>query len=140
MLPSDENGDGIITRKTFSAPIASHASAATSAESMPPESPRTTFCKTIFARVIANAENQRLPDRFAFVARNAARIGLAHVELDRFDKFFKRRRLQNNVAFFVGDQARAVKNDPVVAADQIYENDRRFLQPARGARPCRSEA
>jgi hypothetical protein len=40
-----------------------------------------------------------------------------NVEFDRFDKFFKRFCLQNNVAFFVGDQARAVENDSVVAAD-----------------------
>jgi hypothetical protein len=39
----DENGDGIITHKRFSAPSASQASAATSAESMPPESPTGLF-------------------------------------------------------------------------------------------------
>jgi hypothetical protein len=45
MLPSDENGEGIITDKTFSAPRASQASVATSAESIPPERTRTHFLK-----------------------------------------------------------------------------------------------
>jgi hypothetical protein len=46
---SEENGDGIITDKTFSAPNASQASVATSAESMPPESPSTALVKRFFA-------------------------------------------------------------------------------------------
>ena len=45
MLPSDENGDGIITHNTFSGPIASTASAATSDESIPPDNPSRTFSK-----------------------------------------------------------------------------------------------
>ena len=43
MLPSEEKGDGIITHRRFSGPIASAARAATSAESIPPESPSTAF-------------------------------------------------------------------------------------------------
>ena len=49
MLPSDENGDGIITQTRFSAPIASHASAATSVESIPPLKPRTAFLNPFLA-------------------------------------------------------------------------------------------
>src|SRR5687768_18031580 len=37
ILERDDNGDGVITLKTFSAPIASHASAATRAGSIPAE-------------------------------------------------------------------------------------------------------
>jgi hypothetical protein len=39
---SEEYDDGIETPCTFAAPIASQAIAATSAESMPPDSPRIT--------------------------------------------------------------------------------------------------
>ena len=45
VLEREEYGEGIITLRTFSAPIASHASAATTAESMPPERPITTRVK-----------------------------------------------------------------------------------------------
>ena len=48
MLPSLDHGDGIITPCTWSLPSASTASAATSAESMPPERPRTTSVKPFF--------------------------------------------------------------------------------------------
>ena len=42
MLPSDENGPGMPTPVTFSAPSASTAIAAVSEESMPPLSPINT--------------------------------------------------------------------------------------------------
>ena len=45
MLPRLENGDGIRTPSTWSAPSASAAMAAVSAESMPPESPSTARAK-----------------------------------------------------------------------------------------------
>ena len=43
LLPSDENGPGIETPNAFSAPSAVTASDATTAESMPPLSPTSTF-------------------------------------------------------------------------------------------------
>jgi hypothetical protein len=45
MLPSDEKGEGIITHSKLSGPIASAANAATSDESIPPDSPITAFLK-----------------------------------------------------------------------------------------------
>ena len=50
MLPGDEYGDGIASARTGSGPSASAASVATSAESMPPESPSTTSRNPFFAR------------------------------------------------------------------------------------------
>ena len=44
-VPADEYGEGMVTPVTFSWPSASTAMAATSAESMPPESPMTTCLK-----------------------------------------------------------------------------------------------
>ncbi len=87
------------------------------------------FFEIVFPRVIANSENQSLMDRRAFRARDAARVGQCVVDLDRFDKFLERRRLQNNIALRIGDQTRAVEDDAVVAADEIDENDRHFRQP-----------
>ena len=43
--PVEENSLGMPTPSTFSAPSASTAMAATSAESMPPESPTSAFLK-----------------------------------------------------------------------------------------------
>ena len=45
MLPRLENGDGISTPSTCSAPSASAAMAAVSAESMPPDRPSTALAK-----------------------------------------------------------------------------------------------
>ena len=45
MLPALENRDGMSTPTTWSAPSASAAIAATSDESMPPESPISTSAK-----------------------------------------------------------------------------------------------
>ena len=45
MLPRDEKGEGIITAKTFCEPKASQANAATSAESIPPDKPKTAVVK-----------------------------------------------------------------------------------------------
>jgi len=44
-VPDDEYGDGMVTPLTFSRPSASTAMAATSEESMPPDSPITTCLK-----------------------------------------------------------------------------------------------
>ena len=44
-LPRDEYGEGIVTASTFSLPSASAASAVTTAESMPPDNPRSAFVK-----------------------------------------------------------------------------------------------
>ena len=41
-VAADEYGDGMVTPVTLAGPSASQATAATSAESMPPESPSTT--------------------------------------------------------------------------------------------------
>jgi len=48
MLPSLENRDGIITPVTCWAPSASTATAATSAESIPPDNPSSTWVKPFF--------------------------------------------------------------------------------------------
>ena len=66
--------------------------------------------------------------RIDLAAGNAACIRLSHIEFDRLDKLLKRRRLQDNIALLVGDQARSVKDDSVVAADEIYKNDRPLLK------------
>ena len=44
-VPREEKGEGMVTPVTFSRPSASTATAATSALSMPPESPMTTRLK-----------------------------------------------------------------------------------------------
>ena len=49
VVPADENRDGIETQWTRSAPSASTARAAVSAESIPPETPITTSRKPFFA-------------------------------------------------------------------------------------------
>ena len=59
LLPSEENGPGIETPKTFSAPSASTAIAATTAESMPPLRPTQHFAEAAFAHVIPRPGNQR---------------------------------------------------------------------------------
>lgn len=45
-----ENADGIMIPVTFSLPNASAANAATTAESIPPESPNTAFCIPAFLK------------------------------------------------------------------------------------------
>ena len=50
MLPRDEYGLGMETPTTFSAPSASTAIAATTAESIPPLNPSTADLKLHFAR------------------------------------------------------------------------------------------
>ena len=47
-VPPEENGDGMVTPVTLAGPSASQAMAATSAESMPPESPITAWRKPVF--------------------------------------------------------------------------------------------
>ena len=47
-VPADENADGMPTPTTLSRPSASTAIAATSAESIPPESPMTTRLNPFF--------------------------------------------------------------------------------------------
>src|SRR5690606_22447937 len=44
------------------------------------------------------------------------------------NEFLKRRSLEDDVAFFIRDQARSIEHDPVVAADKIDENDRQLLE------------
>ena len=62
MLPREENGDGIMTDKTFwrADGFAQDASAATTAESMPPDKPSTARSKPILAGVVADAEHKRI--------------------------------------------------------------------------------
>ncbi len=55
MLPRDEYGLGMETPTTFSAPSASTAIAATTAESIPPLKPSTADLKPHFRQVIAHA-------------------------------------------------------------------------------------
>ena len=124
MLPSDENGDGIITHKQIFRTDRLGRERRDKRRIDAARKAEQNFSETVLASVVANAENKRLSDRFAFGAGDAACVGFADIELDRLDKLLERRRLQDNVAFFVGDQARTVKDDAVVAADKIYENDR----------------
>jgi len=67
-------------------------------------------------------------DRVDLAARNAACVRLADIEFDGLNKLLEGRRLQNDIALFVGDQARSVEDDTVVSADQIDEYYRLFLQ------------
>ena len=66
--PSDEYGDGIPSPVTFSLPRASTASAATSAESIPPERPRTAERKPHLRGVVADAEDERAAQRLERLA------------------------------------------------------------------------
>ena len=59
LLPSDENGPGMETPDTFSAPSASTAIDATTAESIPPLRPTSAFLKAAFANVILRPGDQR---------------------------------------------------------------------------------
>ncbi len=49
LVPLDENCDGMVTPVTLAGPSASQAIAATSDESMPPESPSTTWVNPFLA-------------------------------------------------------------------------------------------
>ena len=98
ILERDEYGDGIITDKTFSAPIASHASAATTAESIPPDNPSTARFETVLARVVANAEHERAANRFDVVAGQTTFVRNAAIEIDCAEELFERRRLQNDLS------------------------------------------
>ena len=61
--PSEVKRDGSRTPRTRSAPRASTATAAVSAESMPPESPSTTPRKSVLAHVVAQPEHHRAVHR-----------------------------------------------------------------------------
>ena len=63
----------------------------------------------------------------AVITRHAA------IKIDRAEELFKGRRLQDDVAATIGDDARAVEDDAVVAADEIDEDDGQ----ARQFRPVR---
>src|SRR5260370_23584060 len=78
--------------------------------------------ESVLARVVANAEHQRLAHRLGIVARQTARVGHATVEIDCADELFERWRLQNDLAITIGDDAGSVKDYAVVSAGQIYED------------------
>src|SRR4029079_17695663 len=73
-------------------------------------------------------EHQCLTHRLDLVASYAACIGFVHIQFNGLDELLKRRRLQDNVAFLICDQACPVKDDPVITADEVYENYRCLLQ------------
>ena len=56
--------DGRRTPRTCAAPSASTATAAVSAESMPPDMPKHDARKAVLAHVVAQAEHHRAVDRF----------------------------------------------------------------------------
>ena len=60
-VSSEEKRDGIETQWTRSGPSASHASAAVSAESIPPETPMTTSLEPVLVDVVAQPELEREP-------------------------------------------------------------------------------
>ena len=70
-----------------------------------------------------NAKYQRAVNRFNIIARQTAFVRHAAVEINRPEKFFKRRRLQYYFAFTVGNDAGAVEDYSIVSAYQIYKHD-----------------
>ena len=58
----EEKREGMIATLTRSAPSASTARQATSAESIPPESPSTTCCEAVLLDVVVQPEHQRRVD------------------------------------------------------------------------------
>ena len=90
-VPSDEYCDGMETQWILSAPTASAAIAAVSAESIPPESPIDDLGEAVLPHVVAETEHERLPHLLELVVeRDDLRrrdVGLLsrRVELDRPD-------------------------------------------------------
>ncbi len=75
-------------------------------------------------RVIADAEDECAVDRLDVIARQAALIAFIGIEIHGANELFEWRRLQNDLSVRVGDDACAVEDDAVVAADEIDEHDR----------------
>ena len=118
---------------TFSAPSASTAMAATSAESMPPLRPTSTLRESALAHVVARAQHQRLIGSFGVVVRvdGAAIAGAAKWCRQRPGPR-QRSRLRDQIA--VGHRARSDDPSKIRLSLPPTWFDHHHREPSAGAR------
>src|SRR5207253_8290051 len=79
--------------------------------------------EAVLARIIANPEDQSLAHCLDIVTCQATSVRYAAIEIDGANEFFKRRGLQDDFSFAIGDDACAIKDDSVISTHQVYEDD-----------------
>ena len=112
------------TQVTFSAPSASAAIRATSAESIPPETRDQDVAEAVLGDVVAQPDAKSLVDLGQIVHRSAqpGRRGAGRSQISSSSR--KRGRPRQRVALGVDDEAVAVEDQLVLASDQVAEGER----------------
>ncbi len=122
-LPAEENGMGMVTARTFFGPTASTARQHVTAESIPPDKPEDGLREAAFPHVVAEAEDERLVDRFDPAERLEKPGRPGPPRIDGQDVFLEGRADGHGLAPPVEGETAAVENELVVRPDLVDEDE-----------------
>ena len=127
MLPSEENGPGIETPKTLSAPRASTAIAATTAESIPAAEADQHFLEATFADVILRPGYQRAVGIRNFFMRLLMNLSFSRDGIEEDQILLECQRLCGDLALRSQRHAGTVEDQAIIAAHLVDVNHRPML-------------